>query len=79
MADIYNEIDQFIEELAKSGCEEMSSSIKKAKASGAMATEILGLVLIELKKYENDLKIKNKDLFEKLKIIKVEISKILKL
>jgi hypothetical protein len=48
--DIYKDIDRYIAKLEESGFGEYASKIRDAKFGGAMASEILGLVSLELKK-----------------------------
>jgi hypothetical protein len=56
MFDIYKETDLLVEDLKKVKYEKYSDSIKEAKLSGSVATEILGLVLEELNRHNQEIK-----------------------
>lgn len=78
MIDIYKDLDGFIKELLISGYDEYSEEIKNAKLSGSMGSEILGLSLIELKKYSSIINTSEKDLRDKAESLIYEIEKILR-
>ncbi len=79
MFDIYKEIDLLVEDLKKTKYEKYSDSIKEAKLSGSVATEILALVLEELNRHNQEIEKKDTPFIERARRIEVEIKKVLKL
>ncbi len=79
MFDIYRETDLLVEDLKKANYKKYSESIRDAKLSGSVATEILGLVLQELKRHNKEIKKEDVSLLERASKIEAEIKKILKL
>lgn len=56
MTDLYGRVDVFCSKLDRLGFTEQSGEIREAKLSGSMASEILGLVLLALKRVEHGFK-----------------------
>lgn len=79
MFNIYKETDLFVKDLKKAKYEKYSDAIKEAKQSGSVATEILGLVLEELKRHNQEITNEDTSLVEKARKIEAEIRKVLKL
>lgn len=79
MFDIYKETDLLVEDLKKANYEKYGESIREAKLSGSVATEILGLVLEELKRHNQEIKKEDTSLTERARKIETEIKKVLKL
>lgn len=79
MFDIYKETDLLVEDLKKANYEKYSESIREAKLSGSVATEILGLVLEELKRHNQEINKEDTSLAERARKIEAEIKKVLKL
>ena len=79
MINIYKEIDLLVKDLKVKNYERYSELIKEAKLSGSVATEILGLVLEELKRHDQEIKKEDVSLIRKAKKIETEIEKVLKL
>lgn len=79
MFNIYKETDLLIEDLIKANYEKYGKSIREAKFSGSVATEILGLVLEELKRYNQEIKDEDTCLVQRARKIETEIKKVLKL
>ena len=79
MFDIYKETDLLVEDLKRAKYEKYSDSIKEAKLSGGVATEILVLVLEEIKRHKQEIKKEHTSLVERAKKIEIEIIKVLKL
>lgn len=49
MSNLYKEIDDFVDALNAKGYNEFAAKIREAKLGGSMASEIMGLVSLELK------------------------------
>ena len=64
MNNLYKEIDDYIDALEQKSYTEFAGKIKDAKLSGCMASEILGLVSLELKDYSRFLSEKDEVLIQ---------------
>jgi hypothetical protein len=74
--DIYKDIDRYIATLEESGFAVYANQIRNAKMGGAMASEILGLVSLELKKVRGAIGEDQKFLIKKADEILSDISAI---
>ena len=79
MIDIYKETDLLIDELKSANYEKYGEAIKEAKLYGSTATEILGLILLELNEHDREIKQKDVALSKKIENLKKEIKKVLNL
>jgi hypothetical protein len=79
MIDIYKETDLLVDELKRANYIKYGEMIKEAKLSGCVATEIFGLILIELKKNDKEINQRDVALIKKIKGIEKEIKKALNL
>lgn len=79
MLNIYNEVELLVEDLTKRNYKKYGNSIKEAKLSGSVASEILGLVLVELKRHTQEIKQEDIDLIKKIKELETEIKQVLKI
>jgi hypothetical protein len=74
--DIFNEIDTYIDELKSAKCFDYANKVHEAKLSGAIGSEIIGLVSLELKKAKEELGKDQGFLIKKANLLLDEIKKI---
>ena len=71
-------IDNYIQNLRSKNYKEYATMIEEAQLSGSMASEILGLVSLELKKCHKEIDKSDQGLIDEANNILVEINKIFK-
>lgn len=76
--DIYKEIDSFSKELAANNYQSFAEALKNAKFSGSVASEILGLVSLELRKFIPRIKKEDQILLSKATDLLKAIERVLK-
>ena len=79
MNDIYVKIDNLTSSLKREGYLEYSNAIATAKQSGCTGTEILAMILIELKSFKEKIDVNNIQLVSQFNLLLSEVEVLVKL